>query len=152
GLTIPIVALTAHAMSGDAEKCRTAGCSEYLTKPIQEQTLLKKIAELMSCKKSEKPAAGGTDGDSPEKKTNAVAVPGQFEDSIDCNDGKREVLQVKCALPLYDETFREIVQEFSVKVNSQIERMKLAYAAEDWKDLVELAHWLKGSGGTAGYE
>ena len=55
-------------------------------------------------------------------------------------------------LPLDDEAFREIVEEFSAKLQRQVERMKLAYAAEDWTELVELAHWLKGSGGTAGYE
>jgi HPt (histidine-containing phosphotransfer) domain-containing protein len=59
---------------------------------------------------------------------------------------------VTCALPLDDESFREIVEEFSVKLASQVEQMKLAYAAEDWDQLVELGHWLKGSGGTAGYE
>ncbi len=46
--SIPIIALTAHAMAGDRQQALDAGCDEYDSKPIEFDRLLSKIQALMA--------------------------------------------------------------------------------------------------------
>jgi two-component system cell cycle response regulator DivK len=45
--SIPIIALTAHAMVGDREKAIESGCDDYDTKPVEFQRLLEKIETIL---------------------------------------------------------------------------------------------------------
>jgi len=45
--SLPIIGLSAHAMQGDADKAKNAGCTDYLTKPVDEDVLLQKLKQYL---------------------------------------------------------------------------------------------------------
>lgn len=45
--TTPIIGLSAHAMSGDSERAKEAGCTDYLTKPVNDDLLFKMLDKYL---------------------------------------------------------------------------------------------------------
>ena len=52
GTHIPIIAMTAHAMKGDRERCLEAGMDDYITKPLNPEEVSQRIEEAMKNKKA----------------------------------------------------------------------------------------------------
>jgi two-component system, cell cycle response regulator DivK len=49
---VPVIGLTAHAMSGDRERAMEAGCDDYDTKPVELERLIGKIEKLIGAAKN----------------------------------------------------------------------------------------------------
>ena len=64
GCQVPIIAVTAHAITGDRQKCLDVGCDEYLSKPLDYRVLLEVIAGFLSRKEPSEVASCGAAGNS----------------------------------------------------------------------------------------
>jgi two-component system, sensor histidine kinase and response regulator len=130
GRHIPIVAMTAHAMKGDEEKCLAVGMDDYLTKPIRTAELMR-VLERIGTRKA---AAEGSEATVPGHLENsAVDVAGTLERL----DGDREL-------------FDELVQVFRSECPTVVEEIRGALARGDAAALEHAAHALKGSSSQVG--
>lgn len=152
GLKTPIFALTAHAMKGFEKEVLEAGCTGYVTKPIDIDVLLGALAEKLGGKRVQgEPAARQALAPQPTPVRPVAAQPTPVE--VATRAAAASPAEGAPVLSSYASQQRmwPILGRFAARLDEQLTAMDQAYSALDFPNLAALAHWLKGAGGTVGY-
>ena len=137
GFTAPLIAMTGNAMKGYEEECLQAGYSHYMTKPLEINVMMQLLAGLLGGKPVSQAAAV------------TAAIPA-VTDKAEANDPvDNEPLVSRLAS---DVRFHPVISRFVDKFHTEFELLLRAWREQDYAELARLAHWLKGSGGTVGFD
>ncbi|WP_022660446.1 response regulator [Paucidesulfovibrio longus] len=137
---LPIIAMTAHALKGDRERCLEAGMNDYVTKPIDPRQLFTALANWVE-EKDRTPAEPPCD---PEQ-ADATCVPSLPDalPGIALQDG---LFRANNNVALYRKLLRTFLRDFS----GTQDRMRALLARSDADEARLLAHSIKGVAGNIG--
>ena len=144
---LPIVALTAHAMKGDREKCLDAGMDAYVSKPIQVDKLLCVMEDLVSAEKSG-PSEAEEDATAATNTKSAIEV-----DKRTSSEGMKPILATDDLLNRVGndmELLGTLIKLFREEYPKHVAKMQTALQEGDHLRLKDSAHSLKGSCGNIG--
>jgi len=128
GAHLPIIAMTAHAMKGDRQRCLEAGMDEYIAKPIRTRRLFETIVAVLG---------GPPESGKPSRAAAADEEEGP-EDTLDWSEALRTVRGDRQLLKEMVEAFREESPRLMAEIRRAVE-------AGDAAALRVSAHSLKGS-------
>ncbi len=146
GMTdLPIIAMTAHAMRGDEEKCMAAGMDGYVAKPVDQAHLFKLLWRLLKNRCLDpgmKPPQVKAETETEVPEFNGRALP-ETVPGINI----RQALESSRLDP---DVYRNILSGFRKNSFDIVESIHKAIAENDKDHIVALAHTLKGSSGSIG--
>jgi PAS domain S-box-containing protein len=131
---VPIVAITAHAMSGDRQKCLAAGMDEYMTKPFHPEQMAAIISSLV-------PKTASLVKPSAMPKQCAVGTAAGSASGSDAEARK----YLKSRYQLQDEQIEEVMKISAEMIVKHMRHIKKGLNQKDYRALSDAAHGLKGS-------
>jgi CheY-like chemotaxis protein len=137
GHRLPVLALTANAMKGFESDIESAGFTGYLTKPVDIDGLLAEIGRLL----------GGRQV--PERAEPLRAAPAPRAPLAEAARADTRPIVSRLA---HHPRLARVAQTFCRTLPGKLQAMQSALDAGRMDELADLAHWLKGAGGTVGYD
>ena len=126
-LNIPIIAITAHAMSGEKEKCLNSGMNDYISKPVNAELLFEKMINLISNKDTFiKPIVKGIEK---EEKTEKVI---DLKFLIETFKGKKNLIL-------------EIINVFLKQTTEDLSKLNEAVIKSDYMRIKAISHGMRSS-------
>jgi PAS domain S-box-containing protein len=122
---VPIIAMTAHAMTGDAERYMGSGMDGYVSKPIDVNALCTEIARLTN--------------DRPREVTQDMT-----EETKHTSSARFDIAELFTRVENDRELLLDLISVFKAEFPKQLEALRQAVAAVDAKQVTSLAHTLKG--------
>ncbi|MCP4592820.1 MAG: response regulator, partial [bacterium] len=136
---IPVIAMTAHAMKGDRERCLQAGMDDYISKPVRSEELREMVNKWL---------------DSPRDNTQVQASPSPPESEPPPPDTEpRGPLDVEDALARLGndrELLRDVLELFVEDLPDRVKELRAAAARNDAAGIRAVAHQLKGAAASLG--
>lgn len=134
-----IIAMTAHALVGERERCLAAGMDDYLSKPVRAHALAE-ILERWNVPSSHSPAV--TEPQGPGATLSAVA-----EDVLDLSvmEGFRELQEIGSP-----DLIRELIELYISDTRERLAELRTAVSVQDTKAAGRIVHTLKGSSANLG--
>jgi signal transduction histidine kinase/DNA-binding response OmpR family regulator len=128
-LDVPVIAMTAHAMAGEKERCLQLGMNDYVSKPIKETELYTVIARHAQGLEEKEHKKLGAD------KAGTGLVNLDYLHELSGNDPDFE---------------RQILEQFIIQAPQELEEMERSFEAGDFDQLRRVAHSLKSTIGYVG--
>jgi len=124
---IPIIALTAHAMKGDRERCLEGGMSDYVSKPFRPDELFAAVERVRPIVIPPPEENSASEGDAEENH-----LPFHLDRALENVGGSEDILQ-------------EMIDLFITECPKQLNDIQAAFASGDNEKFIRSAHTLKGS-------